>query len=162
EAEPLRERIVVIREKTLGPDHPTVGVALDNLAELYKAAGRTADAKPLHKRSLAIKEKMAALEAEVVTLRDAGKYVEAAEVATQILAALDKGDLSADQNDVGVALHRLAQLYRAQGRYADAEPLLRRSLDIVERAWGPEGTNVAVALHGLADLYTAMGRTAEA
>src|SRR5262249_19155950 len=118
EAEPLRERIVVIREKTLGPDHPTVGVALDNLAELYKAAGRAADAKPLHKRALAIKEKMAALEAEVVRLRDAGKYVEAAEVAKQTLAVLDKGELSPDQNDVGVALHRLAQLYRAQGRYA--------------------------------------------
>jgi hypothetical protein len=34
-------------EKALGPDHPEVADVLDNLAEMYKAQGRTADAEPL-------------------------------------------------------------------------------------------------------------------
>jgi len=34
EAEPLYQRSLAIREKVLGPDHPLVGTALDNLAVL--------------------------------------------------------------------------------------------------------------------------------
>ena len=44
-------------EKALGPDHPDVATALNNLAELYREQGRYAEAAPLYKRSLAIYEK---------------------------------------------------------------------------------------------------------
>ena len=52
EAEPLFRRSLGIREKALGPDHPSVGLALNNLAALYEAQGRLADAEPLkrHRR----------------------------------------------------------------------------------------------------------------
>ena len=42
---------------TLGPDHPDVAQSLNGLAALYKAEGRYADAEPLYKRCLAIREK---------------------------------------------------------------------------------------------------------
>ena len=57
EAIPLAQRTLTIREKALGPDHPDVAVALNNLAELYRVQGRYADAEPLYKRALAIREK---------------------------------------------------------------------------------------------------------
>jgi tetratricopeptide (TPR) repeat protein len=41
----------------LGPDHSNVGTALNNLAGLYQAQGRYAEAEPLYRRSLAIREK---------------------------------------------------------------------------------------------------------
>jgi hypothetical protein len=59
-------------------------------------------------------------------------------------------------------LNNLASLYRSQGRYADAEPLLKRSLAILETAFDPNNANVAVPLHSLALLYHAEGRYAEA
>ena len=37
-----------------------------------------------------------------------------------------------------MSLNNLAVLYQSQGRYADAEPLLRRSLAICEKALGPD------------------------
>jgi tetratricopeptide (TPR) repeat protein len=43
--------------EALGPDHPAVGVSLNNLAALYKDQGQYAQAEPLYKRSLAILEK---------------------------------------------------------------------------------------------------------
>ena len=46
-----------IREETLGPGHPQVGEGLSNLAELYRAQGRYAEAAAFHKRALAIGEK---------------------------------------------------------------------------------------------------------
>ena len=52
EAIPVAKRVLAIRKRTLGPNHPDVGEALDGLATLYRALGRYADAEPLYKRAL--------------------------------------------------------------------------------------------------------------
>ena len=52
-----------------------------------------------------------------------------------------------------VSLNNLAALYEAQGRYADAEPLYKRSLAICEKALGPDHPDVAMSLNNLAVLY---------
>jgi tetratricopeptide (TPR) repeat protein len=62
EAEPLYQRALAIREKTLGPEHPDVAQSLNNLAGLYYAQGQYAKAEPLHQRALAILEKALGLE----------------------------------------------------------------------------------------------------
>ena len=41
------------------------------------------------------------------------------------------------------SLNNLAELYKVQGRYADAEPLFKRSLAIREKALGPDHPDVA-------------------
>src|SRR5712691_4105686 len=53
DAIPLAQRVLAIREKSLGPDHPNVAQSLNNLALLYKAQGRYTDAEPLYKWALA-------------------------------------------------------------------------------------------------------------
>jgi tetratricopeptide (TPR) repeat protein/CHAT domain-containing protein len=49
-----------------------------------------------------------------------------------------------------------------QGRYAEAEPLLKRSLAIVEKTLGPNHPAVAEPLNALANLYYHQGRYKEA
>ncbi len=49
-----------------------------------------------------------------------------------------------------------------QGRTAEAEPLLKRSLAIDEKTLGPEHPEMATSLNELALLYQAQGRYAEA
>ena len=61
-----------------------------------------------------------------------------------------------------MSLNNLAELYRNQGRYADAEPLYKRSLAIYEKALGPDHPDVATSLNNLAALYDAQGRYADA
>ncbi len=56
----------------------------------------------------------------------------------------------------------MALLYQAQGRYAEAEPLYKRSLAILEKALGPDHPHVAKGLNNLAVLYQAQGHYAEA
>ena len=56
--------------------------------------------------------------------------------------------------DVAVSLNYLALLYDKQGRYADAEPLYKRSLGIKEKALGPDHPDVAMSLNNLAVLYS--------
>ncbi len=59
-------------------------------------------------------------------------------------------------------LNNLAELYRAQGRYAEAEPLYRRSLGIREKALGPVHTDIVKSLDNYAALLRMAGREAQA
>ena len=70
--------------------------------------------------------------------------------------------LGPDHPDVAQSLNNLALLYVNQGRYADAEPLYKRSLAINEKALGPDHPDVATSLNNLAVLYANQGRYADA
>ena len=61
-----------------------------------------------------------------------------------------------------LSLNNLAVLYKAQGRYTEAEALYHRSLAIREKALGPEHPDVAQSLENYADLLRETGRGAEA
>ncbi len=61
-----------------------------------------------------------------------------------------------------MSLNNLAGLYHRQGRYADAEPLYKRSLAIVEEALGPMHPDFAQSLENYAALLRKTGRDAEA
>jgi tetratricopeptide (TPR) repeat protein len=63
---------------------------------------------------------------------------------------------------LATSLNNLAGLYKSQGRYAEAEPLLERSLSIREQQLGPEHPDVATSLNNLALLYKSQGRYSEA
>jgi tetratricopeptide (TPR) repeat protein len=134
---------LAIAEKVLGPDHPVVGVVLTNIAHVYEAQGRRAEAEPLHKRALAIRER--ALEPDLKSA----------------LIILENA-LGPDHLDVGTSLNNLAELYRVHGRYAEAEPLFRRALAIQEKVLGPNHPNVGTSLNNLAKLYRAQGQHAAA
>jgi tetratricopeptide (TPR) repeat protein len=97
------------------------------------------------------------LNARVVALYRAGKFVEAVPLAQRALAILEK---ALPPNDPAIArsLNNLALLYKSQGRYADVEPLLKRSLAIKEKVVGPGHPSVALSLGNLAELYREEGR----
>ncbi len=63
---------------------------------------------------------------------------------------------------MATALNNLAQLYEAQGRYAEAEPLNKRSLAVREKALGSDHPDVAQSLENYADLLRKTGRNDEA
>src|ERR1700737_1846913 len=67
------------------------------------------------------------LSKKVIELYDAGQYSDAIPVAQQALAIREKA-LGPDHPDVANSLNNLAELYRKQSRYGDAEPLYQRSL----------------------------------
>ena len=59
---------------------------------------------------------------------------------------------------MAASLNNLAGLYQEQGKYAEAEPLYRRSLAILEKALGPEHPDVAESLENYAELLRETGR----
>jgi tetratricopeptide (TPR) repeat protein len=56
---------------------------------------------------------------------------------------------------VGISLNNLAELYYAQGRYTEAEPLHKRAFGIRENVLGPDHPEVANSLDNLAWLALA-------
>jgi CHAT domain-containing protein len=63
---------------------------------------------------------------------------------------------------VATLLNNLGQVYKAEGRYADAEPAIKQSLAIREKVLGRDHVDVARSLNNLADLYQRQDRFAEA
>lgn len=143
-------------ENTLGPNHPNVARSLFNLAALYHAQGKYAEAELLYKRSLEIRERLlgpsnsdvAQNRAKLAALQRAQKNYADAEYETQI------------NPSVAECLNGLAALYKAQRKYTEAEMLYKRALQIMEN-WDKH-PQVVCSLNGLGELYGAQGKYAEA
>ncbi len=73
-----------------------------------------------------------------------------------------KESFGPDHPNLATSLNILAELYRAQGQYAAAEPLYQQALAIREKALGPDHPDVATSLNNLAELYRAQGQYAAA
>jgi tetratricopeptide (TPR) repeat protein len=170
EAIPVAQRVLAIREKALGPDHPDVATALDSLAMLYHNQGRYADAEPLYKRSMVIREKVLGPEHASVAdslnnlaelYRTQGRYADAEPLYKRSITIYEKA-LGPDSPRFAKSLNNLAFLYGQQSRYADAEPLFKRAVAVLEKALGPDHPDVGQLLNNLAGLYNGQGRYADA
>jgi tetratricopeptide (TPR) repeat protein len=172
EAEPMLQRAITL----LGEDADRVTVIppMLGLADLYADQERYADAEQLFIRALQLDEE---------GWRRAGRPPDAASAAILNrlgrLAAKRKRLPRAEQLhkralgileergptrvDVGLTLVDLAEVYRAQARYAEAEPLLKRALELAEKGnLSPGHRLVGTALASLVALYQAQGRNADA
>ena len=60
------------------------------------------------------------------------------------------------------SLNNLAELYKGQGKHAEAEPLFKRALAIAEKALGLEHPHVATVLENMSEVYEKTGKKDEA
>jgi tetratricopeptide (TPR) repeat protein len=164
DAEPLYDRALVIREKTLNPDHPHLANSLSNLADLYYTQGRYAKAEAFYERALAIREKALGSEhrdvAEILNnlamlCEDQGRHAQAETLYKRALAILE--DCSEDRDVAKIPIN-LAALYDKQGRYAQAEPLYQRALLILEEVLPPDHPDRANCLNNLGRFYANQGQ----
>lgn len=117
EALPLARRVVELREKSLGADHPAVAGALHNLGTLLVARKEYGEAEKVYQRALAVAEKGGAAQAEF-----------AGEVSTQLgLLRFRAGDYAAAER------HQMRGLaLKEQARGATHAGLLPNLLNLVE------------------------------
>jgi tetratricopeptide (TPR) repeat protein len=66
-----------------------------------------------------------------------------------------------DSPELATSLGQLGSLYRSQGRYAEAEPLLQKALELRSVLLGADHPDVAESINDLATLYYAQGRYVE-
>jgi tetratricopeptide (TPR) repeat protein len=170
EAEPLCRRALAIDEVAYGLTHPTVAIALNNLAGLLWATNRLEEAEPLFRRALAIDEAAYGLTHSTVAIRLnnlagllwATNCLAEAEPLYRRALAIDEAAYGLTHPTVAIDLNNLAGLLRETNRLREAEPLIHRALAIGEATYGPTHPRVATALNNLAELLQKTNRLAEA
>jgi tetratricopeptide (TPR) repeat protein len=119
-------------------DRPEIGICLGRLGNLYREQGRYREAEPLLLKSL----KLSKLQQNNSTG----------------LGLTEKHPVTT----TATSLNNLAGLYRSQGRYGEAEPLLVEALEISKAELGNRHPSTATSLNNLALLYESQGRYGEA
>ncbi len=143
---------------------------LHRQADALYQAGKYAEAIPLAKQELAIREKTLgrdhpevakALSALAGIYRKQGRFAEAEPLYERAVAILEKAR-GPNNPEFAEALNDLAVLYQDEDRNADAETLYKRTIAIIQKALGADHPDVAPALNNLAELYRVQSRYAEA
>ena len=170
EAEALLRRALAIREKSAGKDSPRLTVLLDRLGGLYQEMGRLPEAEVQRRRCLAICEASLSKDHHelVAALKQPGsapgRHVKLHR--GRGLAAAQPGDhREPPETERPRHRHRPDQPGRSlsdDGRVAEAETLLRRSLAIREAVFGKKDLRTASAENAVAGLYQGLGRFDEA
>ena len=93
-----------------------------------------------------------------ISVSAADRASDAQGVSAQSGQADPTGDLLAQSG----ALSEQALVLYKQGRYADAEPLLKQALAIQKAALGPDDPDIAPVMNNLAGIYRELGRYADA
>ena len=166
---PWMEAIVRCNEEhQVAPEERATG--LNNLAGLYKAQGRLAEAEPLYQEALALNRQAlraghphiaASLNNLASLYQDQGRLAEAEPLYQEALA-LNRQALHEGHPTIATRLNNLARLYQDQGRLAEAEPLFQEALAIDRQALRAGHPDIATSLANLAGLYKAQRRLAEA
>jgi tetratricopeptide (TPR) repeat protein len=170
QAENVLNQALAIRERVLGPDHPSTASSCNNLAGVYDAQSRYSEAEPLHQRALAIYERVLGPDhpntanscnnlAEVYC--EQGRYSEAEPLYQRALAICERV-LGPDHPHTATSCGNLAGVYNAQGLYSEAEPLYQRALAICERFLGPDHPHTVAIMGNYVALLQQMHSDAQA
>src|SRR5262249_35521846 len=137
EAEELFRRALALFEQVDGQEHPDVAAVLGNLGAVLEDRCGYLAAEECYVRAAAI---MDSIEAE-------SKIYE------------DDEDMARLRLQ---SIYNLGRIYRMQGRYAQAEPTLRRALSFAEGTFGAESLEASGALNNLGMFGKFAGRFDEA
>ena len=165
----LYQRGLVLLEDARGPEHVDVASTRANLASAYLELDRASEAVPHLERALGtFRQRKGARHREVAyvhydlayaydRLEEGSKAAQHYQQAVEILE-----QVAPEDPDLAFSLTGLAMVYRNQGRYADAESLFLRALDILERSQPVDRQAVARNLYYLGVTTRDQGRDAEA
>jgi tetratricopeptide (TPR) repeat protein len=169
EAESLARLALTIDEQVLGPEHPTVAIRLNNLAQRLQDTNRVPEAETLLRRALAIEEKsgqdparMALRLHNLASLLVRAKRVTEAEPLIRRALTIDEQTVGREHANFARDLNLLTGLLVAMNRHAEVEPLMRSALATDENIFGLEHPHVARDLYNLAAVLWDLNRLAEA
>ena len=143
---------------------------LTSMGQVSEVQGNYDEARRLHERSLALREKtLGANHLDVArslnelgnVLGVMGKYDEALRHHARALAIRERV-LGPDHPEVAKSLTNLGNVYYAQGKYEEAARQHARALAILENALGPDHPDVAAVLFNLGAAFLDQGKYDEA
>jgi DNA-binding SARP family transcriptional activator/tetratricopeptide (TPR) repeat protein len=166
----LRRGLAVAEACDAIEPYPELAENIAALAALLRDTNRAAEAEPLLRRSIELREASAgaqhpsvavALNELAILLHYSNRLAEAEGLYRRALA-IDEAAFGADHPAAALRSHNLALLLHETNRSGEAESLLERSLRIDERVRGPRHPDVASDLGNLGWLMFVTGRVSAA
>lgn len=157
EAEHLYLRALFALEQALGPNHPDIAFALDDLSELYKRHRKFEAALELGQRTLALRKKTLgslhpevslSLCAQIDILVIQGRFPMAEPLTREWLAVVDSSVGDAHPEFAKV-LEMQARIYGSAGAVEKQEECNRKALEVRRQALGTEHPDFATSLADL-------------
>ena len=154
-----------MKERLLGPDHPSVAVSLGGLAQLRGRRGALEEARDLHARAGSIyrtslgpdhPDLAGSLGGEAVYLGRLGRTAEADSLYREALE-IQRRTLGADHLLVATTLNNLAVLRYQTGQWADAASAQQEVVDTWVRTLGREHTTTGTGFSNLGAMLLAAG-----
>src|SRR5712692_8436872 len=171
QAEPILKRARQLYESLSQPPGVELGQVELNLAQVYRDTNRLPEAEEHFSRALAIFDKDlgatgydrggALLNLGFVCFEQ-GRYTEAEPLLLRAVEAYEGYPPAAMHPDLAGAFFQLAELYRQQSRFAEAEAQYRKASAIQEKVLGPQSQPAIDSLEGLAMAYQGQGKPSEA
>lgn len=164
QAKERRAKVLELRIRLQGEQHPDTLAAMCDLAESYNDFGEL-KAETLWRQALELRKKVLGekhpdtifLMSTLARANFHTKPQEVRELCQQVLA-LRLETLGEDHPDTIIAMRDLAVLYSEQGEYQKAEQLWERMLELAAQAWGENHPHALVAMYSLAELYSKTGK----
>jgi CHAT domain-containing protein/Tfp pilus assembly protein PilF len=165
EAQAMLEKVLEIRQTTIGPDHPDIAFTLTLQANIAYYKGDTARAEPLYQRAIAMLEKTVGPDHPLVATRlnnlgslyEVKNEIAKSEALHKRALEIREKALAPDHPDIAQSLNNLANVCIDRGDYQRAEPLFLRALAINEKALGPDHLNLSYPLLNLGIVYNQTG-----
>jgi len=170
EAETLENKVLDIRNRILGVEHPSTINAMENLAGTYHKLGKYTEAEKLDIQVLDASNRILGVEhpdtinamANLAAIYGSlGKYTEAENLEMQVLDARNR-ILGVEHPRTINALANLAATYYCLEKYTEAEQLEMQVLDARNRILGVEHPSTMNAMANLAATYYCLGKYTEA
>jgi tetratricopeptide (TPR) repeat protein len=159
-----------VREESPGADIDRLYVqSLTSLGDATRIRGKYAEAESCLREAISIAETalgtededcVTALNSLAVVFKYSGRFDEAAGLYDRALRAAELA--GAGDDTLATLLHNIGGLEHARGNYAAGEPAARRSVELRERALGPDHPSVAADVAALAAIIDGQGRYEEA
>lgn len=149
---------------------PEAGRLLNQAGFYLRERGQYAEAEPLLKRALAIREQVLGAEHLDTALNMAalgylytlqGKYEQAVPLLARALS-ISEQLFGSEHPQAAMFMDDLATTYALQGQHKQAEQLYQRALSIKEHLLGPEHPHTGISLNNLAWIYTLLGQDLDA
>ena len=165
-----QQRAVELFVKQDGADHPQVGVALQQLAEMYSLAGRPKEAIRHITKSMKIEADAFGDDSNEYTERaamlarfynEANDQRHAIEWGERVLAVRED-EFPMRPRNLGAALSNLTWYYADAGDYAHAISLCRRAMEVWTEELGEGDPYIAILNNNLASFHANLGDFQEA
>ncbi len=168
EAEAMLRESLSLREAARPPRIVSLALSRTSLAMNLMRQGRPGEAEPLLRQVVADRtmvlgpghpQTVAAIAELAVAFHDMGRFDLAERHYRDVVSARAA---TKDLGGYAVALNNLASLLEDRGNFAEARPLLEKSLELRKSVNGQKHPSVATALNNLGRLEFALGNSARA